>query len=152
MSIITSILGEGVGKVFDGIGGIIGKFVTDPTKKMEAQLELARLQAESEKILEQSLQAEMNAKKEIMVAELNQGDKYTKRMRPSLGYFGMAVIFFNYCVVPMIKYLKGVGPEPFALPDMFWVSWGGMMATYSIGRTMEKRGISNGFTKTITGK
>jgi hypothetical protein len=152
MSIITSIFGGGVGKVFDGIGSIIGKFVTDPTKKLEAEMELAKLQAESEKLLEQSFQAEMDAKKSIIVAELQQGDNFTKRMRPMMGYFGMFVIFYNYSLIPTIQYIRGMAPAPFNMPDYFWMSWLGIMATYSIGRTMEKRGASNGFTKLVTGR
>jgi len=152
MSIITSILGEGVGKLFDGVKGIIGQFKLSPEEKIKADLELARLQAQSEIILEQSFQSEMEAKKSIIVAELNQGDTFTKRMRPMMGYFGMAVIFYNYCIIPTIQYIRATAPAPFNLPDFFWISWGGIMATYSIGRTMEKRGISNGFTKIVTGK
>ena len=80
MSIITSILGEGVGKLFDGVKGIIGQFKLSPEEKIKADLELARLQAQSEIILEQSFQSEMEAKKSIIVAELNQGDTFTNRM------------------------------------------------------------------------
>ena len=152
MGFLDSILGGGIGKIFDGVKGIIGQFKLAPEEKAKLDLEIYKLQQESEKMIEASYQSELEAKKSIIVAELSQGDNFTKRMRPSLGYFGMGVILFNYCIVPLIAYIRGEAPKPFELPTEFWVAWGGMMATYTVGRTMEKRGITNQFTKIVTGK
>ncbi len=128
MSIITSIFGEGVGKIFDGIKGIIGQFKLSPEEKAKLESDLAHLEFESQKLMETSFQTEINAKKDIIVAELQYGDKFTKRMRPMIGYFGMLVIFYNYCLIPTIQWAKTNAPAPFDLPTEFWVAWGGIVA------------------------
>lgn len=150
MSFITDFIG---GTIFSGVKGILDKFITDPDKKLQVELEMAKIQAESSKLLEQSFQAEMDAKKSVMVAELQYGDTYTKRMRPTIGYFGMAAIFFNYCLIPLWKYAKGIPPEPFAFPSEFWYAWTTVIGIYSLGRSYEKshNGIDSKALKLITG-
>ena len=37
------------------------------------------------------------------------------------------------------------------LPAEFWYAWGGVVATWSIGRTMERRGATNNLVNVITG-
>jgi len=66
-------------------------------------------------------------------------------------YAGLAFIFLNYCVVPIAAYL-GAGDVPsFPLPQEFWLAWGGIVATWSVGRSMEKRGVRSQIVGTITG-
>ena len=78
-------------------------------------------------------------KKSVILDELVLGDKYTRRARPSLIYFGLLVIFLNYCFVPLIQLLSGVLlPKPFELPAEFWWAWGGVVGTWSVGRSTER--------------
>ena len=99
-----------------------------------------------------------------MVAELNQGDNYTKRARPTVVYAGLAFIFLNYCVVPGVQYLRGKAeahceqsaPEcvvaaGIQLPPEFWWAWAGIVGTWSIGRSFEKTSAGNRITNMITG-
>jgi len=37
------------------------------------------------------------------------------------------------------------------LPGEFWMAWGGIVATWSVGRSAEKRGTMNRLTSVITG-
>jgi hypothetical protein len=69
---------------------------------------------------------------------MDSGDNYTKRARPTLVYFGMVVIFFNYCLVPAAQALTSTLVEPFMLPLEFWVAWGGTVGIWSAGRSAEK--------------
>ena len=101
--------------------------------------------------IEETARMELEAKQNIMVAELQQGDNYTKRARPTTVYFGLVVIFYNYCVIPTIGLIQGYTLPPFELPTEFWAAWGGIVATWSIGRTAEKRGKMNRLTGAITG-
>lgn len=92
-------------------------------------------------------------KKDVLTAELQQGDAFTKRARPMVVYAGLIFIFLNYVLVPAILYAAGKTPEKefLPLPTEFWVAWGGIVATWSIGRSFEKTGASNRITRLITG-
>ena len=101
--------------------------------------------------IEGTIRAELDAKQKILVAELQQGDTYTKRARPTVVYFGLVVIFYNYCLIPTVGLFMAEIPNPFELPMEFWAAWGGIVATWSIGRSAEKRGSMNRLTSVVTG-
>lgn len=151
MNIIGKILGSATGGLLKDAAEVVGKFVTTKEEKMQAQLELEALLQKRDSEIEQTIRAELGAKERIMVAELQQGDNYTKRARPTVVYFGLFVIFFNYCLVPLIQTFASSTVDPFALPTEFWAAWGGIVATWSIGRSAEKRGARNKVTDFITG-
>jgi len=83
-------------------------------------------------------------KKDVMVAELNQGDSYTKRARPTVVYFGLVVIAVNHVINPWLAYFVSLFFENTpALPDIqlpgeFWIAWGGICSVWCIGRSAEK--------------
>lgn len=93
----------------------------------------------------------------IMVAEMQQGDNFTKRARPSIIYTGLAIVALNYAVFPIftwivrcIALIGGVevmdqipAPPQLNLPVAFWGTWGGVAGVYAIGRTAEKKGGTN---------
>jgi len=151
MSFISDILSGGAQGIIDGISGAVDKFVVTGDEKNEMKLELEKVVTARMAMLNEQVNTEMNAKSAIIQAELNQGDNFTKRMRPTLGYFGMFAIFFNHCLMPLISQFMEMKIEAFVLPTEFWLAWGGMMATYSIGRTQEKKGSQNKITAAITG-
>lgn len=150
MGWLGDIFSGGASGIIDGVGNVVDRFITTSDEKNEFMLEMEKVVNERMQQASDQANIEMRAKSDIIVAELNQGDNYTKRMRPTLGYFGMAVIAFNYCLVPLIAFFMGMPVAPFALPTEFWIAWGGMMATYSIGRTREKQGKTDKVTKMIT--
>ncbi len=125
MGLITKLLGGGV---LSGIKGIIGQFKMDPADK--AKLEMALI--ERENLFELSLQQELKSREKVLVAELTQGDTYTKRARPTVVYFGLIMVLFN-------AIMQAFGKEMLKFPEEFWYGWAGIVATYSIGRSMEKR-------------
>ena len=101
--------------------------------------------------IEETIRTELQAKERVLVAELTQGDSYTKRARPTVVYAGLTFILINYCIIPAIQSLAGVLVKPFDLPTEFWVGWSGIVATWTIGRSAEKRGARNRLTSIITG-
>lgn len=132
-------------------------------KKMD-ESEKAKATLEIQKLLEARDNALIDASKEIMVAELQQGDNFTKRARPSIIYFGLAAIAFNYVIIPFVNRIiewamvfKGEGLAemaqltPVNLPGEFWYVWGGVCSVYALGRTAEKRGARNALIGWITG-
>lgn len=84
------------------------------------------------------------SKKEVMVAELNQGDLYTKRARPTVVYFGLLVILVNHVLNPWTAYFISMfmadapGLPNIQLPGEFWIAWGGICSVWCIGRSAEK--------------
>lgn len=148
---LSAIIGSGLGSTIEGIGNTIRKFVTTDSDRIKLQNELTVILQKRDSEIEQTLRAELEAKSKIIEAELNQGDNYTKRARPTTVYFGLVVIFYNHCVIPTIQMIQEITVQPFDLPTEFWIAWGGIVATWSVGRSAEKRGNKNKITSFITG-
>lgn len=108
-------------------------------------------------------QAELDQKKiDFMMAEAKQEDPYTKRLRPTVGYVGLAAIIWNHVLVPTaamiiqaakVQAASAIEVTKFSidLPSEFWWAWGGVMSIYVVGRSAEKRGYSNRLISFITG-
>ena len=158
MSFISSLLGGGASSLVDNITGAVDRFIETPDEKRQFKLEVETLLQKRDSEIEQTIRAELGAKERVLVAELEQGDNYTKRARPTVVYGGLVFIFINYVMFPLIGRIApimgvdGVSMEPLAdLPAEFWAAWGGICATWSIGRSMEKRGNRSGIASAITG-
>lgn len=137
----------------EGVAGIVDRFVQTKEEKAQVMLELEALIQKRDSELEQTIRAELGAKERVMVAELQSGDNYTRRARPTMAYFGMAVIGLNYVVLPWGGFFIGSPmPDPISLPSEFWWAWGGVVSVWSLGRTMERRGSKNNLVTMINGK
>lgn len=137
----------GIGSVASLAESIIGKLwppSADPNKKIEAQLELQRM-------LEMRENAVVNAQREIMVAEMQQTDAYTKRARPTIVYAGLVFIFLVHVAFPLLSWWKSMVLPTLGLPEEFWWTWGGVCGVWILGRTMEKRGATGSLVSLITG-
>ena len=145
MSWIGRLIAGGAGDLVGQIGGVIDNLHTSQEEKDAAKLAVLKLQETNDLAIEETIRAELGAKERILVAELTQGDKFTKRARPSVVYFGLLAIAFNYSIAP------AVGWGVFDLPTEFWVAWGGIVSTWSIGRSAEKRGSRSKAVQAITG-
>ena len=139
------------GGVVESIGNVVDKFVTTDEEKAKAKLELEALYQKRESEIEETIRTELSAKEKILVAELNQGDNYTKRARPTVVYFGLVVTFLNYTLIPGLASFLSIKIDPLDLPTEFWVAWGGICSSWVIGRSAEKRGTRNKLTSAITG-
>ena len=172
MSGMAEFLGKFVGNAGGGFiestANAIDKFVTTDKERMELQIVLEKVLQARDSEIEGTIRAEAEAKAQIIVAELNQSDKYTKRARPTVIYGGLVVIAWNYCLVPFIFGLVTLftdvvqtdvlgnlivtwTPPTMDLPNGFWYAWGGIVSTYAIGRSAEKRGMRNRVTDFMTG-
>lgn len=149
---LEKLVGSGIGGLAESVAGIVDRFKLTPDEKAAFELELERLAQQAASELEQTMRTELEAKERILVAELSQGDNFTKRARPSVVYGGLAFIGFNYCIVPLCKaFLPTINLPDFALPAEFWYAWGGIVSTWSVGRTMERRGAKKNLVSMITG-
>jgi len=151
VSWISDLLGGSAGSIVTAVGGVIDNLTTTKEEKEELKIKMQALLQQRDSEIEQTLRAELSAKERVLVAELQQSDAYTKRARPTVVYTGLLFIFLNYCLVPLIQSLSGIPVKSFDLPAEFWVAWGGIVATWSIGRSVEKSGTKNKLTSVITG-
>lgn len=132
----------GIGSIAELAKGIVDRFFppeASPEDKLKARI-----------AIEETLAKRDEAKASIIRAELQQDDKYTKRARPTVVYGGLVMIAVNYVLFPFIGRLVAfyhgfsvyaqVEPiiAPLQLPTEFWVSWGGIVGTWVIGRSAEK--------------
>ena len=151
MSILTSIFGGSVGEVIGKVGEVIDSLHTSGEEKEELKIKLQEILQQRDADIENTLRTELGAKERILVAELQQGDNYTKRARPSVVYVGLIFIFINYILVPIISKWNGLDVTPLELPEYFWIAWGGIVATWSVGRSMEKSGVGGKIVSKLTG-
>jgi len=130
------------------------RFIRTGDEKDKFNLEVMSLVQARDSEVEQTIRAEMDAKQKVLVMELQQGDKFTKRARPSLVYMGLLFAGLEV-VVRVVLTLKGLGmPEGMAtiVPVQFWAAWTGVTGTWVIGRSVERRGIQNKVVNAIVGK
>lgn len=175
MGVLSGVTGESIRGTISGLGEAIRNIGDEFNFSGEekAQFNVAVNQAVERygSQIEETHRMEMDAKKEVIVAELNQGDNYTKRARPTVIYFGLLAIAVNYMLIPAIVIGFGlwntgidalyvtaadgsVTVKPLVqltLPPDFWWAWGGITGTYVVGRTAEKYGVRNKITSAITG-
>lgn len=110
-------------------------------------------------------EALIETSKQVILAELQQGDTFTKRARPAIIYVGLLAVVFNHMLIPFfnriaewIAIAKGTSLEafggltPMTLPSDFWYVWGGVASVWIIGRSAEKKGANNKLVNMIVGK
>lgn len=151
MNLIGKITNLFTGGLVDTVADVADRFIETDDEKRQFKLQVEQLITNRITEAENTARSIIESRAKVMTAELQQGDNYTKRARPTLIYFGMLMIFLNYLVIPLIQTLKGVAVEPFILPVEFWVAWGGAVSVYTIGRSFEKAGASNRLSRAATG-
>jgi len=137
----------GIGSIADAAKGIIDKFLPDKmseAEKAQAQIQLQEMLQKRENLL-------IDAQKSIIVSEMQQGDNFTKRARPSLVYAGLAFIFLVHVALPMAAFFCGRPMPELSLPGEFWASWATVVGIWSLGRSAEKRGGTGKLVNLITG-
>ena len=137
----------GIGSLADLASNIIGKIwppQADPNAKLAAQFEL-------QKILETRENSVIEAQRSIIVSEMNQGDNFTKRARPTIVYAGLAFIFLVHVFLPCFAFVTSKAVPTLSLPEEFWWTWGGVCGVWVLGRSMEKKGIGGAIVGAITG-
>lgn len=113
--------------------------------------QLAAAQAQVEQIITDRDRNLLETQRSILVAELEQGDDYTKRARPTVVYMGLMFIFLIYVLFPMAAFYGDKPVPDLQLPTEFWWAWGSVVSVWAIGRSFEKRGVQNNLMKAITG-
>jgi len=146
------------GGLVGAVGQVIDDLHTSDEEKLAARNALTSKILDYAAKLDETYQKELEAKRDIIVAELGQEDLYTKRGRPTILYGGLVFIGINYVLAPLIGRLMGflrslgeVTPaqalalselsKPLAdLPPEFWWAWGGVAGIYVLARSTDKAG------------
>ena len=147
MSWLTNVFTGGIGELVGRVGSIVDDLNLSGEEKQQFKLQLETLVQKRDSEIEQTLRTELGAKERVMIAELQQGDNYTKRMRPTLGYAGIGIVLLNHILLPAIGDVAGAEIGNYPVPEIFWAGWAGIMSFYSWGRTKEK---GNRVTSTTT--
>jgi len=155
MDWLSKILGGGVGTL---VKDVVGTFKLSPAAKQEFETAMAeneheiRLkELEMQTAADEMLTKEIDAKKSIMVAELQHGSNFAKNARPSVIYGGLLFIFLNHVLFPYIAFFTSKEVPSISLPPDFWWAWTGICSAWIIGRTMERRGAKDKVTQIVTG-
>lgn len=151
MGWISKLFSSAGGGLIKDLGDVADKFITTKEEKQEFILKMEAVVSSRLSALEETHRTELGAKERILVAELSQDDKYTKRARPTVVYFGLAVIGVNYCIAPIVGQLLGTEFSPVDLPTEFWWGWSGIVTTWAVGRSMEKIGVKSKTVSVVTG-
>jgi hypothetical protein len=160
---LASLLGEGLGSFAEKIGGVVDRFVHSKDEKAQFMLEMEKLLQQRDSEIEKTIQKELDTAARVIEAEMNQDDKYTKRTRPTIVYAGLAMFILNSVVLPKLAVLAAFmsdptsqaiiieALQPVAIDPTFILSWGGVVAIYAGGRTLEKRGARSAGVQAMTG-
>lgn len=138
----------GIGSVAELAKTVVNKFFPDAMsneEKASAELGLQELFKKHESALAE-------AKKDIIISEMQQGDNFTKRARPMVVYMGLLFIAIIHVAFPIIAFFtKDTVPE-ISLPEEFWWAWTGVVSVWMVGRSAEKFGKKDGIVSLITGE
>ena len=154
MSIFSKLFSGGVAEAVESVSSVVDKFTLSKEEKLQFKAEMQSRLMQIESQLEETYQKELETRSDIIKSEMAQGDKFTKRARPSIIYTGLLFIFIVHVVVPVFALISG-NPIPEAeqikLPAEFWWAWGTVVSVYGAGRSAEKMGITNKITQLATG-
>ena len=139
MGILSALSGGLIGQV----GSLIDNLHTSQEEKEEAKIKMEELLQKRDAEIEETIRTELQAKERVKVAEMNQSDNFTKRARPGVVWVGLGMMCVNFTVIPLIESLSGTALSVKNFPEEFWWAWSGVVATWSIGRSMERRGVSS---------
>ncbi len=150
---IGDFISSAVGNIFGPIADAVDRFVTTPDERNNIKeellalrekhlqnerqflLELRRLERERETELEQRIRSELDARKEVILAELNQGDKYTKRARPTVVYVGLGLILLEligmrYLIFDWVGMQSSMIESSDAVFKTFLIAWASVLGVY----------------------
>lgn len=136
-----------------GIMGGVGTLAKDIRAAITGKEPISQEKAAELALKAQQLEVGLSeVSQNIIVAEMQQGDRFTKRARPMVVYSGLFFIFLVHVAFPIAAFFSGEPMPDVSLPHEFWWAWTGVVAVWMTGRSIEKYGLENKATKLITGK
>ncbi len=127
---LKDLLGGVFGKVLEQGAAIADEFTLSKEEREEFRQKDAERMLKLQQAVEETVQARYAAVASTIRAEMEHGDSFTKRARPSLVYTGLAMF-----VGQMIGSGFGV---TFTIPEQFIFTWGGVCGVWVLGRSVER--------------
>ena len=124
---LDKLLAAGVTETMNAVSNIMETH----TGKKERDIAMAQLLVTQGNAQLDLIKEELGVRERIMVAELTQDDKFTKRARPSIVYVGLLAMIVD-----------GIEAIAFTMPEMFWEGWMIAVGIWAVGRTAEKIGTA----------
>lgn len=108
---LGSFLGQNIGEAF---AKIVGVFKVDPTKALEAQTELAKIQYELQgKIIDQ-----VGQQLEVNKAEAASSSTFVAGWRPFIGWVCGAGLASQYIIGPLLSWVAGLFHHTLGYPSL----------------------------------
>lgn len=152
---VGKLLSGGVSELIGAAGSVIDLVHTSEEEKADAKLKIERAITDRMAVIESSIHARLKMVQGIIESEMQSGDSYTKRARPTVVYFGLLVIALNHVILPWGAYFfpptEGATMPQISLPEEFWWAWSGVVGLWVVGRSAEKSGLANKATRAVTG-
>lgn len=139
---LFKLIGDTVGSIIKPATDLVDEVFTSADEKNQYKQRLAEIAADAERNALAHAETIANAQRDVIVAELQQDDKYTKRARPTIAYSGIAVLLLNHIILPWAAFFAGTDPSGLPsveLPAEFWWGWTGVVGVWAIGRSVEKK-------------
>lgn len=128
MGFLTKLLGPSL----KDVGDLLGRFITDPDKKLEAQLALAKIESDFQAKLVDADIEYANAQAEVIKSEVTSQSWLARNWRPILMLVFTYIVAHVYIFAPIFSIPKlDIAPEMWELLKLG-------MGGYIVGRTVEK--------------
>lgn len=132
MPSITEILGNPLTDIIKGASDIIAKFVPDPQAKLNASLELAKLQEQAQEKLVQADVDWAKSQADVIMQEEKTGSWLAMNWRPITMMVFVFIIAYNFI------FAQWFSLKMLAIPDEMWQLLKIGIGGYIIGRSAEK--------------
>lgn len=144
---LKNLLGGLFGKVLEQGAAIADEFTLSKEEREEFRQKDEDRILKLQQAVEETVQARYAAVAGIIRAEMEHGDNFTKRARPSLVYTGLAMFVVQMLGSPWVD---------FTIPEQFIFTWGGVCGVWVLGRSIErvrkpKAGVVGAVVGAVTG-
>lgn len=143
MNWLSKIFSTGAKELASELGESVVKMSEAHLGKKELKKAIEQMAYNHLQVVEDGITETLRSKERVMLAELGQEDKLTKRARPMIAISGiwMAAVEAIFRLVLMltgdVDPLK-VATIPPLVPLAYWAGWSGITATWAISRGVEK--------------
>lgn len=130
--------------IIEAVGGVIGDLTTSDKERLDAQIELAKLGIESEKIEAGITEAQIS----VNLQEAKHESIFVAGWRPAIGWVGAAAMAYQFIAYPLMVWgwasMQASGwldpkltPPPMLDTDALWVILSGILGIAGM-RSVEK--------------
>ena len=130
--------------IVGGLTSVFDDLHLSGEEKAEIVQKAAMVVTERLRVANEAITARFEMVAKIIESDNKSGDNFTRRARPSVVYFGLFVIFWNYVLMPTVVIFIEAEFTAVVLPVEFWVTWGGITATWTVSRSAERVASNNG--------